>query len=327
MSILTIRGLLTKLERLRPSRWNRTRAPLYLFITILILAFAQISWWLILLVGDTDPNHPPPDPQARTRRIIMIASEGMAFAVVMACGAYLIYRSLRREEQLRRDEANFLSAVTHELKSPLASLRLHAESLELRASDAGRVKTYAARMTTDVDRLERLVENLLAAGRADAGALDMRPVEVNLSEELQQYAAGFAPMLSSRGFELILQIEPDVKVGIDPGALQTVIENLLDNAIKYSEPPSAITLRLYRAGSNVIMEVSDQGVGLTAAESKRVFERFYRAGDERIRTTKGTGLGLYLVREIVKAHWGDVTVQSDGPGKGATFRVSLPALA
>lgn len=321
--------LLTKMARLRASRWTRTiaRAPLFLFLTILVLAFAQISWWVFLLVRDSDPNQPPLEPQARIRRIIMISSEGMAFAVVMTCGAYLIYRSLRREEQLRRDEANFLSAVTHELKSPLASLRLHAESLELRANDAERVRTYAARMTTDVDRLERLVENLLAAGRAEAGALDVRPVEMNLSAELQQYANSAGPVLAERGFELILQIDPDVKVGIDPSALRTVVENLLDNAIKYSTPPSAITLRLRRAGSNVIMEVSDQGVGLTPAESKRVFERFYRAGDERVRTTKGTGLGLYLVREIVKAHWGDVTVQSGGPGKGATFRVSLPALA
>jgi signal transduction histidine kinase len=303
------------------------RAPFFLFLTLLVLAFAQTAWWAVLIVRDTDPAQLPPDESARTRRLVMVASEGMAFTIVMACGAWLIYRSLRHEERLRRDEANFLAAVTHELKSPLASLRLHAETLELRPADAERVKTYSARMIGDIDRLQRLVENLLTAGRAQAGALDMRPIELNLSEELQQYASSTAPLLESRGYQLQWDVEKDVKVAFDPGALRTVVENLLDNAVKYSTPPASIRIRLRRDGGLAKLEVADQGCGLTPEESRRVFERFYRAGDERVRTSKGTGLGLYIVNEIVKAHFGSITAKSEGRGRGAAFEVTIPALA
>jgi signal transduction histidine kinase len=254
----------------------------------------------------------------------MVATEGVAFASAMGVGAWLIFRSLRREEQLRRDEANFLAAVTHELKSPLASLRLHAESLELRGEDAERVKVYAGRMLADVDRLERLVENLLAAGRADAGALDFRPQDVNLSEELRALVEGMAPILEARGRSLRSEIEPGVVARADPGAFRTVVDNLLDNAIKYSEPPAGIEVRLRSDGDRAVLEVRDHGVGLDAGEAERVFERFYRAGDERVRTAKGTGLGLFLVKEIVKAHRGAASVESAGRGQGSTFRTTWP---
>ncbi|MBL8693422.1 MAG: HAMP domain-containing histidine kinase [Planctomycetes bacterium] len=299
------------------------RTPLFLFATILILAMAQITWWVILLMRDLDPAAAP-RPEDRGRRIVMVASEGVAFAVAMTFGAWLIYRSVRREEQLRRDEANFLAAVTHELKSPLASLRLHAETLELRSADAERVRTYSKRMVEDVDRLQRLVENLLAAARAEAGLLDVRPTDLDLSAELSQYVESTAPLLIERGLELRSQIAEGVRAMADPAAFRSVVENLVDNAVKYSSAPAAIDVRLRREANRAVLEVSDSGVGLAPEEAARVFERFYRAGDERVRTTKGTGLGLYLVREIARAHRGDVAVESPGRGRGATFRVWWP---
>lgn len=301
-----------------------SRGSLFLFLTIVFLAVAQIAWWVIVLRRDLDPSLPPLPSEERRRRMLMVSSEGIVFAVAISFGAWLIYRSLRREEQLRRDEANFLAAVTHELKSPLASLRLHVESLELRAGDAERVQTYSARMLGDLDRLERLVENLLAAGRADAGLLEVRPVETDLSEELGRYVEATAPLLERRGLELRAAIEPAVLALADPAAFRSVVENLVDNAAKYSEPPARIEVRLRRDGARAVLEVADHGVGLDREEAERVFERFYRAGDERVRTAKGTGLGLYLVREIAKAHRGEVGVESAGRGRGATFRLWLP---
>lgn len=301
-----------------------SRAPFVLFVTILVLAVAQIGWWVVVLVGDVRPGGVPADAEARERRIVMVATEGVAFACAMGVGAWLIYRSLRREEQLRRDEANFLAAVTHELKSPLASLRLHAESLELRSEDAARVKTYASRMRADVDRLERLVENLLTAARAEAGALDIRPQAVDFSGELAEIAAAWSPILEARGLTLQCRLEPGVRGEADLAALRSVVENLLDNAMKYSAAPSTVELRLRREAGRAVVEVSDQGVGLDSGEVERVFERFYRAGDERVRTAKGTGLGLYLVSEIVRAHGGTAMVDSAGRGRGATFRTTWP---
>jgi signal transduction histidine kinase len=291
-----------------------------------VLALAQIAWWVLLLIRDLDPAPAQADANNRTHRIIMVATEGVAFALATTSGAWLIYRSLRREEQLRRDEANFLAAVTHELKSPLASLRLHAETLELRAGDAERVRTYAARMLEDVERLDRLVDNLLAARRAEAGALDLRPVSLDLSAETQRYVEATAPLLEARGFELRSAIEPNIRAMADPGAFRTVIENLVDNAVKYSEAPAAIEVRLARAEGGALLEVRDHGVGLAREEVARVFERFYRAGDERVRTTRGTGLGLFLVKEITTAHRGAVSVESEGRGKGAVVRTTWPVL-
>lgn len=304
-----------------------TRAPFLLFSAILILSLAQITWWVVLLLRDMDPAQGPIDADARQRRIIMVAMEGTAFAVVTTLGAWLIYRSLRREEQLRRDEANFLAAITHELKSPIASIRLHAETLELRAADPERVKLYSSRMQADIDRLNRLVEDLLAAGRAQAGMLDVRPVPMDLSKELDQCIASMRGLLEERGFLLFTQIAPGIEISGDPGAIRTVIENLVDNAMKYSEPPSTISVALTATGGRALLEVRDEGVGLDPGEAARVFERFYRAGDERVRTTKGTGLGLYLVKEIATAHGGAVTVESRGRGQGSVFRVTIPALS
>ncbi|MBI3819806.1 MAG: HAMP domain-containing histidine kinase [Planctomycetes bacterium] len=309
------------------SRDGVSRGPLLLFLAILVIALAQVTWWNVLLVRDSDPNQAPLDAPARRRRIIMVAAEGSAFALAMTSGAWLIFRSLRHEEQLRRAEANFLAAVTHELKSPLASLRLHAESLELRPDDADRVKTYSSRMLADVERLNRSVENLLAAGRAQAGLLVFHPVDLDLSKEILQYIEYNLPMFAERGFEIAAEIPPDIRAPVDPQAFQSVLENLIDNAIKYSEPPSEISLKLYKEGPRAALAVGDHGVGLDPPEAARVFERFYRAGDERVRTTKGTGLGLYLVSEIARAHGGGVAVESAGKGFGATFRVFFPLAA
>ncbi len=300
-----------------------SRAPLVLFLTIVVLALAQIGWWVAVLVRDVEGGV---SSEERARRIVMVVTEGVAFAVAMVFGAFLIYRSTRREEQIRRDEANFLAAVTHELKSPLASLRLHAESLEMRSGDAERVRTYSARMLDDVGRLERLVENLLAAGRAQSGLLDVRPVDLDLSAEVVRYVESTAPLLASKGLEVRADVEPEVHAMADPAAFRSVLENLVDNAVKYSDPPASIEVRLRREPAGAVLEVRDEGMGLDREDSDRVFDRFYRAGDERVRTAKGTGLGLYLVREIALAHRGDVAVESPGRGRGATFRVRWPRL-
>lgn len=302
------------------------RRPFVLFIAILILALAQIVWWVLLLVRDSDPAQAPLDAESRNRRIIMVTTEGVAFALAMTSGAWLIYRSLRAEERLRLAEANFLAAVTHELKSPLASLRLHTESLELRPDDSQRVQLYSSRMLSDIDRLHRLVDNLLAANQAQIGILKFNPVELDLSAELLQYANHAATVIEDRGFDLQLNVAPGVRVKADPGAVRSVLENLLDNAMKYSEPPAVISLNLIKEGNFARVEVSDPGVGLDPAEAALVFQRFYRAGDERVRTTKGIGLGLFLVREIAHAHGGEATVESPGRGRGATFRVTFPLL-
>jgi signal transduction histidine kinase len=256
------------------------------------------------------------------RRIVMLVSEGAFFAVLLLVLIGLLWRSIRREVELERQHRNFLSAVTHEFKSPLASMRLALETVAAgRASpEAGR--KFIGNALEDVERLQDLVEKVLEATRFGEGWKEIHAEETNLSRLVEDSIEAFRRRAVAANALLQSAISPGIHAEIDPEAMAIVISNLLENAVKYGGKPPAVEIDLSMDGDRVILEVGDNGAGIPKDDVDLIFGRFYRGGDEMTRTARGTGLGLYLVQQIVEAHRGKVEIASTGPN-GTTFRVTL----
>ncbi len=254
--------------------------------------------------------------------------EGAFFLLVLGGGILVLWRVLRREADLLNRQQNFLAAVSHELRSPLASLRLTTETLLLRDLAATDRRGLLERNLEDLRRLERLVGNLLETTRLEERRAVPRRAPVDLSEavslafaELGHGAAG------TEGIDIDVQVEPGLGLRADPVGLGTVLRNLIGNAIESAQAAGArVEVSARRLGSAIELQVLDDGVGFEPAEGRRLFEKFYRPGSELRRNKKGSGLGLYLVRGFVVLEGGEVEASSEGPGRGATFRVTWPVV-
>jgi signal transduction histidine kinase len=260
----------------------------------------------------------------RRHTILMFASEGGFFVLLVILGAYLIYRSVRHSADLRRRQQNFIAAVTHELKAPLSSVKLYAETLErpeIEPSDRAR---YIERMLDDITRLEQLVDNTLMAGRLEQREFHLELKPTDLSRDVGEYVETLRGFLDRHQFQLRTDIQPDLEAVTDYEAMRRVVSSVVENAVQYSDTRREADLQLRRDDAQILLTVRDYGVGIPADDVDKVFGAFYRVGDEMTRRIKGSGLGLYLVREIVAAHGGQVRAKSEGPGRGTTITIRLP---
>ena len=257
------------------------------------------------------------------RRIVMLVSEGAFFAVLLLVLIGLLWRSFRREVELERQHRNFLSAVTHELKSPLASMRLALETVASNRASPEAGRRFIGNALEDVERLQDLVEKVLEATRFGEGWTEIHREDTDLSHLVEDSIDAFRRRAMAANALLRSEISPDIRAEIDAEAMAIVISNLLENAVKYGDDPPTVAVDLSMDGNRAVLEVSDNGVGIADDDVQMIFGRFYRGGDEMTRTARGTGLGLHLVQQIVEAHRGKVEVASTGPA-GTVFRVTLP---
>ena len=259
------------------------------------------------------------------RRVLVVLGEGIFFFAAIATAVMLLWRALSREGALERQHQNFVSAVTHELKTPIAGIRLALETvLSRRVDDEGRTR-FLTNALADTERLGDLVEKVLEVTRYTGGAHRLRIAPGDLSQLVEDELRAAERRALARGVDLASEVAPGIQAPIDPEALAIVISNLLENALKYAQgQPPRVEVRLRLERGEAVLEVKDNGVGIAGAEIEAIFRPFYRAGDEVTRRTPGTGIGLFVAREIVGAHGGRLTAASDGPGKGATFRLVLP---
>jgi signal transduction histidine kinase len=257
------------------------------------------------------------------RRIVMLVSEGAFFAVLLLVLIGLLWRSFRREIELERQHRNFLSAVTHELKSPLASMRLALETVASNRASPEAGKRFIGNALEDVERLQDLVEKVLEATRFGEGWTEIHRQDTDLSHLVEDSIEAFRRRAMAANALLRVDLSPEIHAEIDAEAMAIVISNLLENAVKYGDDPPTVEIDLSMDGSRAVLEVADNGDGISDEDVDLIFGRFYRGGDEMTRTARGTGLGLYLVQQIIEAHRGDVEVASTGPA-GTVFRVSVP---
>ncbi len=311
------------------------------FVMLLFVCMLQVGWWitdnLIFTheVRDEIQMLRAADPSAGEElQDLLAASNGRAnryiweggfFLLVLLAGMAVLVRAIRHDAELRRRQQNFLAAVSHEFKSPLASMQLAAETLVLRSGEDD-TRRLGQRVLGDCERLLRMVDNLLDTTRLEEGRHTLAPESVDLADMIARELAVVSDRAARHGIEATADVDDTLRLNADRAAIETILRNLLDNALKacVAGDGSQITVDGRISGDRVTICVTDDGHGFPPEDAELMFEKFYRLGDEQTRTTPGTGLGLYIVRRLTTMTGGTITADSDGPGRGARFTVSWP---
>ncbi len=261
--------------------------------------------------------------QRYRRQEWMILGEVSVFVFSLIIGIWLINRGYHKEVIAAKQRRNFLLSITHELKSPIASIRLVLETLLKRELKREQFEKLSQTALNETDRLHMLVEDLLLSAKLEtAYQPNLEPLD--LSDLLQDLVFKMQAKYHNAHFTYHENISDPTILG-DKSGLTSVALNLLENAVKYSTGPANIDVQLTEHHGKLRLEVADQGIGIEESEKKQIFEKFYRVGNEDTRKTKGTGLGLYIVEQIVKAHEGTIIVLDNEP-RGTIFRIELPAV-
>ncbi len=257
---------------------------------------------------------------ARRRKTAQYIGEGSTFLLLILVGAVFVYRATRKQLLLSQQQQNFMMAVTHEFKTPIAVTRLNLETLQKRKLEEAQQQRLIGNTLQENNRLDLLTNNILVASQLEAGAYQLNTQLLNISELTEEVVKEYKMRFPQ--CDIQAHIQPDVDIKGEPTLLQMLISNLLDNAIKYSGKESRIEIMLRKENRQVVLSVSDEGVGIPNAEKKKVFDKFYRVGNEDTRTAKGTGLGLYICKQITRGLNGNIAVTDNKP-KGSIFTVKL----
>jgi len=240
-------------------------------------------------------------------------------------GLALTKHMVSKEMALAKLKSDFVSNVSHELRTPLALIRLYAETLELgRITTKEKKQQYYRIIRKESERLTALINNILDFSRIEAGRKEYEFRETDIADLVRSTLDSYRYQIEQQGFALEESIDPDLPaVSVDREAIARALVNLVNNALKYSSDEKYLGVKLYRDNSAVKLEVADHGIGIARRDQSKIFEKFYRAGDPLVHNTKGSGLGLSLVRHITEAHGGEIAVES-APGTGSKFTLSLP---
>lgn len=282
-----------------------------LAVVLLALIVVLLVFWII--------------GQASTQQWALL-TVGTIFFLLVLIGMVLYLVLTIKEIRLNRRQANFIDSVTHELKSPIASIKLYLQTLELRNVSQEQQREFHHFMLEDVQRLDSLIDHLLATARLDHVEPAVQLEDVPLEPLIERSVDLIRRRYALREDQIQLDMRPCVTRGL-PRDLEIVFTNLLDNAVKYAGPEPQVLVELAPHGNNrVQVRISDNGKGVRFESRRKIFQRFFRGGSELERTTTGTGLGLYLVKSLVSKMKGKIAVHGRGPLGGATFDVDLPLI-
>jgi K+-sensing histidine kinase KdpD len=247
--------------------------------------------------------------------------EGSAFLLLIFVGAVFIYRSVRRQFKLQQQQQNFVMAVTHELKTPIAVSRLNLETMQKYSLEEEKKKKLIQATLHETLRLDTLINNILISSRLEGKDYSIAKEDLDFSELVKDVIKAFQCRYTDRKIQVA--IEAEVEVEGDATLLKLLLSNLLENANKYSPKEKPVSLSLTKSAGAMLLEVADEGYGVPDDEKKAVFEKFYRIGNEQTRKTQGTGLGLYICYKIVKDHGGAIFIKDNQPA-GSKFIIQLP---
>jgi signal transduction histidine kinase len=312
-------------------RRDPTKAMQIGVLALLSISAATVGWWMydhVRYARSVEERFAASDPavaEDSESRISRVLWEGGFFLVVLIGSMTVLTRTLRHDAELRRRQQNFLAAVSHEFKSPLASIQLAAETLVLRSRDDDG-KRLGTRILEDGERLLRMIDNLLDTTRLEEGRQRLAPQPTNLYASSETAIAAIAERARASGVTIALAVPEDLTLHVDPVVVETGLRNLLDNALKscVAAKSGSIAVRATQDASGITLAVSDDGLGFPAEDAAMIFEKFHRLGDELRRATPGTGLGLYIVKRLVELSGGTVHAASAGPGTGATVSLRWP---
>lgn len=289
----------------------KTRTLQIVLVTLLALSLSLFIYWA---------------QASRSYSGAIIIGECVLLFLALVTGMIILNRTVQHAVERGRRQRNFLASVSHEFKTPLAGMRLSAETIALRDPPADKRRQLVERLLSELDRLETMVSRILDTGRLEAGRVTCRPEEM----ELDRVAAAAVRAMEERARRTGVAVEIDIprglKITADPAAVRAVLDNLIDNAIKAcaNREDGRIRIAAAPAKSRVEMSVGDNGIGFTRAEIGKLFERFYRAESAERSSGCGAGLGLYITEWLVRMNGASITARSGGPGTGALFTVIWP---
>lgn len=305
--------------------FNQISRPLFIFYLLVVYVFIQFIWWGYHIIE----LHRLLSGDLINKKIWMVLGEGSVFMLLLALGVWRVRSAFKKEMELSAQQKNFLLSVTHELKSPLTSVKLYLQTLLKHDVDKEKEKQIINGCLSETERLTTLVENLLLASKLESGIFALHLEEVDVTSVVRQTLAASHLValtsnqsINSSTHQLVCDIQENITLSTDRNALVSVFTNLLENAIKYSPVNSRIAVSLKKANNTVFFSVSDEGRGIPDAEKLTISKKFYRIENEETRSTKGTGLGLYIVKNLVKQLGGMISVRDNSP-KGSVFEVRL----
>lgn len=285
------------------------RKPYFIFYALLLYAMAEVIWWGILLVR-MQPN-----------RLGMILGEGAVFLFIFFVGGYFLHKAIKKERNMQQQQKNFLLSVTHELKSPLASIKLYLQTILKRDLDKEKRESFLSKCLLDIDRLDDLVENMLLASKIENHTYTYPKEKFDFSKLVDENVNRLQINKCDYNQQTVsADIDPAIEILGDRFALSALVNNLIENAIKYSGPCEIVKVKLFRKNNAIHLLVADHGVGIPDLEKNKIFDKFYRIGNEDTRNTKGTGLGLYIVKQVAEKHKADILIRDNRP-TGSIFEV------
>ena len=293
------------------------RSTSLFFYLLSFYVLLQFAWWGFHLIQLTDIVNA--ENGLSTKRIFMIVGEGMVFLLILVVGIWRIRRSIRKELELSRHQNNFLLSVTHELKTPIASNKLYLQTVLKRELETEKRNRLIEKALLENDRLEKMMDNILNASRLENRKLLVHKEEVQLSHFVNSIIDRHKKIYPEVDFQCA--ITPTIHQNIDPFLYESIVNNLIENAIKYAAESGPITIELIQ-NNKVTLRVSDCGPGVPVEAQKNIFKKFYRAGNEETRSQKGTGLGLFIASEFTRIHNGQLKYSSNQP-QGAIFELIL----
>ncbi len=308
-----------------------------IYWVLLLYIIAALVWWFIALSRQNEQMEVLKIHQLKKddigyqvqyskieaekkRKTAQYIGEGSIFFLLIVAGAIFVYRVVNRELKLSTQQQNFMIAITHELKTPIAVSKLNLETLQLRKLDEAQQQRLINNTLQETNRLNNLCNNMLISSQIEAGGYRTANEEINISELIQTCINDFRIRFPQRIIQS--QVENDLFINGDILLLQMAMNNLVDNAIKYSPKESTVSVSVLRNTPNIEIHVKDEGPGIEPGEKKKIFEKFYRLGNEATKRAKGTGLGLYLTHKIVSTHQGKISIK-DNSVKGSIFVLEL----
>ena len=322
------------------SAGKRFRYIIVVYWLLLLYIVAALVWWFVSLekqnqnltdlrLSELNSQKTTLDPKKfgeenfkiendSKRNTEKYIAEGVTFLILIFVGAFFVYRSTSKQFRVQLQQQNFMMAITHELKTPISVAMLNLETLQKYQLDAEKQKKLIRMTLQETSRLDTLINNILVSSQLEGGGYVFSKEELDFSSLFKDCVRDAKTRYPERNF--IENIEPEIELAGDPLLLQLLISNLIENAVKYSPKEKPIICKLNRSGKDVLMNIIDEGIGVADTEKTKIFEKFYRTGNESTRKTQGTGLGLYLCRKIAGDHNADISVTNNIPS-GTNFAI------
>jgi len=313
----------------------RTIYVLYWFLLAYIIV--ALTYWFMVLnqlnkkMADYKIQELQPDKSTyvqqlqkieieKKRKTVQYVSEGATFFLLIVLGAVVVFRAVRRQFRQSQQQQNFMMAITHELKTPIAIAKLNLETLQKHKLSEEQQQQLISNTLQEAGRLNTLCNNLLLASQIEAGDYKLTTEKIDFSELVTESATDFKMRFPKRNINWAA--DHDIYLTGDRLLLQMAVNNLLDNAIKYSGKEEKIEVHLKKENDQIKLLIKDEGKGIPDDEKNKIFNKFYRVGNLHTKEAKGTGLGLYLTKKIVEQHNGNIIVTNNNP-QGSIFEVKL----